>query len=268
MTPDQRALAEGILYTDQYQLTMAQLYFRHGLHERAVLFDHFYRRNPDYGAHQAGFCINAGMEWLLDWMEEARCTADDIASLRSQRDHTGARLFADDFLEWLHLHGDFSSITMRAIPEGRVVHPNEPLTIVQGPMAMAQILETSLLNHLNYQTLIATKAARVKESGRGKIIMEFGLRRGQDRGANAAARAALIGGADFSSNVGVSHVLGYPPRGTPRTVWCNCSWRSAEMNSTHSARTPKRTRMIVCCWWTPSTRSTVACPMRFKSFKN
>lgn len=214
MTPAERALAEGILYTDQYQLTMAQLYFRHGLHERTVLFDHFYRRNPDYGAHQAGYCINAGMAWLLDWMAEARMTQDNLALLRAQRDHTGARLFADDFLAWLQQHGDFSAITLRAIPEGRVVHPNEPLTIVQGPMAMAQILETSLLNHLNYQTLIATKAARVKESGHGKVVMEFGLRRGQERGANAAARAALIGGADFSSNVGISHVLGYPPRGT------------------------------------------------------
>lgn len=214
MTPAERALAEGILYTDQYQLTMAQLYFRHGLHERTVLFDHFYRRNPDYGAHQAGYCINAGMAWLLDWMAEARMNDDDLAQLRTQRDRAGARLFADDFLAWLKQYGDFSGITMRAIPEGRVVHPNEPLTIVQGPMAMAQILETSLLNHLNYQTLIATKAARVKESGHGKVVMEFGLRRGQERGANAAARAALIGGADFSSNVGMSHVLGYPPRGT------------------------------------------------------
>jgi nicotinate phosphoribosyltransferase len=79
---------------------------------------------------------------------------------------------------------------------------------------MAQILETSLLNHINYQTLIATKAARIHESGRGQLMLEFGLRRGQDKGANAGTRAALIGGADFSSNVGVSHVLGFPPKGT------------------------------------------------------
>jgi nicotinate phosphoribosyltransferase len=81
-------------------------------------------------------------------------------------------------------------------------------------MAIAQILETALLNHLNYQTLIATKAARINDSGRGQMLLEFGLRRGQDRGANAGTRAALIGGADFSSNVGVSHLLGYPPKGT------------------------------------------------------
>jgi nicotinate phosphoribosyltransferase len=103
---------------------------------------------------------------------------------------------------------------MKAIPEGRVVHPNIPLTVVQGPLAMAQILESPLLNQLNFQILIATKASRIRECGFGQLLLEFGLRRAQDRGANAGARAALIGGADFSSNVGISHVLGYPPQGT------------------------------------------------------
>jgi nicotinate phosphoribosyltransferase len=123
-------------------------------------------------------------------------------------------VFGDDFLAWLGKNGTFECLTMRAIPEGRVVHPNVPLTVVQGPLALAQILETSLLNHLNYQTLIATKAARIHESGRRRLLLEFGLRRGHERGANAGARAALIGGADFSSNVGLSHVLGYLPKGT------------------------------------------------------
>jgi nicotinate phosphoribosyltransferase len=103
---------------------------------------------------------------------------------------------------------------MSAIPEGRVVHPNVPLTMVQGPLAMAQILETSLLNHLNYQTLIATKAARIRESGQGQLLLEFGMRRAQDLAAVAGARAALIGGADYTSNTGISCVLGYPPKGT------------------------------------------------------
>jgi nicotinate phosphoribosyltransferase len=95
-----------------------------------------------------------------------------------------------------------------------VVHPNVPLAVVTGPLAAAQILETSLLNHLNYQTLIATKASRVRESGRGQLVIEFGARRGHGKGVTAGARAALIGGADFSSNVGISHVLGLPPKGT------------------------------------------------------
>jgi nicotinate phosphoribosyltransferase len=214
MKPSDRLTAEGILFTDQYQLTMAQLYYRTGLHEKQAQFDHFFRSCPNYGTHKAGYCINAGLEWLLDWMREARFRAQDVAYLRSQTGRTGERLFGDDFLTWLETNGNFDGITMRAIPEGRVVHPNVPLTVVQGPLAMAQILETSLLNHLNYQTLIATKAARIHESGRGRLMLEFGLRRAQDKGANAGVRAALIGGADFSSNVGISHVLGYPPKGT------------------------------------------------------
>jgi len=214
MNTAERQTAEGILFTDQYQFTMAQLYFRLGMHERQVQFDHFFRRYPDYGAHQAGYCVNAGLEWLLDWMQSVRFRPEDAAYLRGQTGRAGTPVFADDFLAWLQQMGDFEGIAMRAIPEGRVVHPNVPLTVVQGPLAMAQILETSLLNHLNYQTLIATKAARIHESGRRRLLLEFGLRRGQDKGANAGARAALIGGADLSSNVGASHVVGFHPAGT------------------------------------------------------
>ena len=214
MKKAEQRIAEGILFTDEYQLTMAQLYYREGLHEKQAQFDHFFRDYPDYGSHKAGFCINAGLGWFLDWMEEARFSDEDIAYLCGQKGRTGRPLFGGDFLAWLRRNGSFERITMSAIPEGRVVHPDVPLTVVQGPLAMAQILETSLLNHLNYQTLIATKAARIRESGRGRLLLEFGLRRGHDKGANAGARAALIGGADFTSNVGVSHVLGYPPKGT------------------------------------------------------
>jgi len=214
MKSAERATAEGILFTDQYQLSMAQLYYRMGLHERLVQFDHFFRSYPDYGVHQAGYCVNAGLEWLLDWMRDAHFTDSDIAYLRGQRDRVGKPIFQDDFLIWLRKAGDFNGISLRAIPEGRVVHPDVPLTVVCGPFAMAQILETPLLNHLNFQTLIATKASRIRESTHGRTVLEFGLRRAQGKAANAGVRAALIGGADFSSNVGISHVLGYPPKGT------------------------------------------------------
>ena len=207
-------MAEGILFIDQYQLTMAQLYFRMGLHQRPAQFDYFFRSYPNYGQHKAGYCISAGLEWLLDWMDQARFREDDIQYLRSQKGQTGERIFADDFLAWLESNGNFNGLTLCAIPEGRVIHPNVPLAVVQGPLAMAQILETSLLNHLNYQTLIATKAARIRLGGRKRPLLEFGLRRGPEKGANAGARAALIGGADFTSNVGASQMLGYPPKGT------------------------------------------------------
>ncbi len=214
MNRSEQSTAYGILYTDQYQLTMAQLYYRMGLHDRPAQFDHFFRSYPDYGSHQAGYCINAGLEWLLDWMADAHFQEQDLDYLRGQRSSDDSPLFAEDFLQWLKANGTMDAITLQAIPEGRVVHPNVPLTVVQGPLAMAQILETALLNHLNYQTLIATKAARIRQSGRGQLVLEFGLRRAQERGANAGARAAMIGGADFSSNVGISHVLGLPPKGT------------------------------------------------------
>ena len=214
MKPAEQQIAEGILFTDYYQLTMAQLYYRAGLHEKEVLFDHHFRSYPDYGLHKAGYCINAGLEWLLDWMQNAHFDDGDIDYLRAQTGRSGKRLYDDDFLAWLRANGTFESISMYAIPEGRVVHPNVPLTVVQGPLVMAQVLETALLNCLNYQTLVATKAARMYQSGRGKLLLEFGLRRGQGTGANAGARAALIGGANFTSNVGISRVLGYPPKGT------------------------------------------------------
>lgn len=209
-----RSAAEGILFTDQYQLTMAQLYFRLGMHEQQAQFDHFFRHYPDYGAHQAGFCVNAGLDWLLDWMGSAHFGEAEIGLLRGMTSRTGRELFGEDFLTWLGAHGDFGGISLQAIPEGRVVHAQVPLTVVRGPLAMAQILETPLLNILNYQTLIATKAARVRESAGDALVLEFGVRRAHDRGGNAGTRAALIGGADFSSNAGISHALGYPPKGT------------------------------------------------------
>jgi nicotinate phosphoribosyltransferase len=210
----EKQIAEGILYTDQYQLTMAQVYFRMGLHERRAQFDHFFRDYPHYDDHQAGYCINAGLEWLLDWMARARFGDEEINYLRSQQGPGGEPIFDDDFLAWLRENGTFEGITMRAIPEGRVVHRDVPMTVVEGPLAMAQILETSLLNHLNYPVLVATKACRVWESGRRRPVLEFGLRRAQERGAHAGARAALIGGAGFTSNVGASYATGYPPKGT------------------------------------------------------
>src|SRR5690606_29210404 len=123
MKASQRATAEGILFTDQYQLTMAQLYFKQGLHERDALFEHFFRHYPNYGEHQAGYVINAGLEWLLDWMAEVRFRDEDLAYMRAMQGRGGKPLFEEDFLEYLKEYGDFSGLTIHAIPEGRVVHP-------------------------------------------------------------------------------------------------------------------------------------------------
>ena len=209
-----QSITEGILFTDQYQLVMAQLYFKNNLHNKPAIFDHFFRSYPDYGLHKAGYCVNAGLEWFIDWMQNARFGEKEIELLRTQKTPTGKNIFHDDFLAWLLKNGNFDSLNIRAIPEGRIVHNNVPLTIVEGPIVMAQILETALLNQINFQTLIATKASRIYEMGRKQMLLEFGARRAQDRGAIAGVRAALIGGASNSSNVGISHILGYPPKGT------------------------------------------------------
>ncbi|MDQ7025620.1 MAG: nicotinate phosphoribosyltransferase [Anaerolineae bacterium] len=210
----EKATAEGILFTDQYQLTMAQLYYRQGIYDTTAQFDHFFRSYPNYGDHQAGYAINAGLQWLVDWMQEAHFRDQDLDYMRGMTSRNGNRIFEEDFLAWLKDNGNFSALNLYAIPEGRVVHPSVPLTMVVGPLGQGQLLETQLLNQLNYQTLIATKAARIHQAGRGGLMMEFGARRAHGSAALAGARAALIGGADFTSNAGISHALGFPPKGT------------------------------------------------------
>ena len=138
----------------------------------------------------------------------------DIDDLRSQSDGGGTPRFGDDFLSWLEAEGRFTGTEMRGLAEGRVLHPHVPALTVEGPLAVLQFLETPLLNHLNYPTLIATKAARVRHAVQGRPVLEFGTRRGPASGASAGVRAALIGGADFTSNVAVSHALGLDPKGT------------------------------------------------------
>ena len=204
----------GLLGTDQYQLTMAQAYWADGLADRRVQFDSFFRRYPDYGTHQAGYCVTAGLGPLLEWMESVRFTDGDLQLLRSQQDSSGDRRFDEGFLDWLRANGDFASIRLDAVPEGRIVHANVPVATVTGPLAMAQLLETPLLNRLNYPTLVATKASRVDEAARGGPVLEFGMRRGPESGAHAGSRAALIGGCDFTSNVAASHLMGLDPKGT------------------------------------------------------
>ncbi len=101
MNLSEEELAEGILFTDMYQLTMAQLYFRMGLQDKTVQFDHFFRDYPDYGTHKAGYCINAGLDWLLDWMARAHFGEQETSYLKGLKTRDGKQLFEDDFLLWL-----------------------------------------------------------------------------------------------------------------------------------------------------------------------
>ena len=207
------AIGRGVLSTDAYQVTMAQLYVRMGLHERTARFEHFYRSNPDYGEHQAGYCVAAGLGPFVDWTMRTHATPDEVVALRSHTGRSGQRLFDDAFCDWFG-EVDFGGLRVSAVPEGRVVHPNEPITVVEGPLGVAQLIETPLLNQLNFPTLIASKASRVVEAAQGRPVLEFGMRRGPAAGADAGSRAALIGGATGTSNAAEGYRLGVEPSGT------------------------------------------------------
>ena len=207
-------LHRGPLFTDLYQLTMAQVYFSHGMADQKASFEHFFRTYPDYGEHRAGYCISAGTASLSERLSTLRFGRQERSALAGMRAGSGARLFDAGFLDWLADRGDFARLRVRAVPDGRVVHPHTPITVVEGPLALGQLIETVLLNHRNYATLVATKAARIKQAARSGAVLEFGMRRAAGEGANLATEAALVGGADFSSNVGASHRAGLAARGT------------------------------------------------------
>ncbi|RPJ09562.1 MAG: nicotinate phosphoribosyltransferase [Spirochaetaceae bacterium] len=195
------------LFTDFYELTMASGYFSLKHNPRAV-FDMFFRKPPFAG----GFSIFAGLKPLLDALENLRFSADDIGFLGT------IGLFEKDFLDFLagfRFTGD-----VWAFEEGSVVFPNEPILRIEGCLLETQIIESLLLNTVNFQTLIATKAARMYlSSGKGELL-EFGLRRAQgSNGAMAAARAAFIGGVRATSNTLAGKAFGIPVRGTMAHSW-------------------------------------------------
>lgn len=202
------------LLTDLYQLTMGYGYFRHGLAEREAVFHLFFRRAPFQGA----FAIAAGLETALDYLQNFHFAEDDIAYLASLPGNDGQPLFARDYLDYL---GQLElSCDIDAIPEGTPVFPHEPLLRVRGPLLQCQLLETALLNQLNFQTLIATKAARVVQAAEGGPVLEFGLRRAQGiDGGLSAARAAYIGGCAATSNVLAGKLYGIPVKGTHAHSW-------------------------------------------------
>ena len=207
-------MTRGVLFTDLYQMTMAQVYFRYGIADHQASFEHYFRSYPRYGDHRAGYCVSAGLGALLDRLATFRIGDSELAALASMRSGSGGALFQKDFLNWLGDHGDFGGLLIQATPDGRVVHPNTPIAAVRGPLVLGQLLETVLLNHRNFATLIATKAARLKQAAQSGTVLEFGMRRSAGMGANLATEAALVGGADYSSNVGASHKAGLPAKGT------------------------------------------------------
>jgi nicotinate phosphoribosyltransferase len=208
---DTRSLA---LLTDLYELTMAYGYWRAGKESEEAVFHLFFRESPFDG----GYAVAAGLEPAIEYLEHLRFTAEDLEDLRAIRGNDGGRLFPDEYLE--HLAGFRLTCDVDAIPEGTVVFPHEPLVRVRGPIAEAQLVESALLNLINFQTLIATKASRVVIAAGGDPVLDFGLRRAQGiDGSLSASRAAYIGGCAGTSNVLAGAMYGIPARGTHAHSW-------------------------------------------------
>jgi nicotinate phosphoribosyltransferase len=194
------------LFVDFYELTMAQGHFFNGVSNRRVSFDYFFREIPFRG----GYVVFAGLEDLLDALDQYTFDAEDCEYLRS----VGLRNEFIDYLRDLKL-----KLTVHAPREGEIVFPNEPIVRVEGGIIEAQIVETILLNILNFESLIATKAARIRYAAGDKTVSDFGLRRAQGLAGIYASRAAIIGGADTTSNVFSARQFGLKPAGTQAHSW-------------------------------------------------
>lgn len=202
------------LLTDLYELTMAYGYWKIGFVSKEAVFHLNFRKKPFGGS----FAIAAGLQTVLEYLQDFRFEASDLAYLETLTGDDGKIFFEKAFLEYL---SNFAfTLDIDAVPEGTPVFPYEPLIRVQGPIIQAQILESVLLNILNFQSLIATKAARVCYAARPDPVVEFGLRRAQGiDGALSASRAAFIGGCHSTSNVLAGKLYGIPVKGTHAHSW-------------------------------------------------
>ena len=203
-----------ILLTDLYQLTMAYGYWKKQMLRHEAIFHLSFRQQPFNG----GYAIACGLTDAIDFLQNFEFRSDDLAYLAELHGSDGVPLFESKFLDYLQTLRFACDID--AIPEGNVVFPHEPLLRVSGSLLQCQLFETALLNIINFQTLIATKSARICLAAKGAPVIEFGLRRahGPD-GALAASRAAYIGGCVATSNVLAGKVFGIPVRGTHAHSW-------------------------------------------------
>jgi nicotinate phosphoribosyltransferase len=190
------------LHTDLYEINMVQSYWEDGIHNKRAVFEVFFRKMP-FGH---GYAVFAGLEKVIDYISNFKFTESDLAYLREIG-------YPEDFLSYLKTVR-FTG-TLRSVVEGEIVFGNEPLIRVEAPLAEAQLIETALLNIVNYQTLIATKASRIKQVVGDEPVAEFGTRRAQEMDAAIwGARAAIIGGCDSTSNVRAGKLFGIPVSGT------------------------------------------------------
>lgn len=226
-------LQRPALYTDYYELTMAQGYFLSGKHDQKAGFDYFFRKNPFEG----GFTVFAGLSEFLSLLESLRFHEDELEYLREQG-------FDERFIDYLD-EFEFKG-TIYAPREGEVVFPDEPVMMVEGTLLEAQLIETLLLNLVNFQSLIATKAARMRlVAGEEKKIADFGLRRAQGYGGILASKAAIIGGADSTSNTYAGKAYGLPVTGTMAHSWIQSFGDEIEAFRAFAKRYPDNTILLV-----------------------
>lgn len=193
-----------MLHTDLYQINMLKTYWEKGIDQRNAVFEAYFRKNP----FENGFAVFAGLERFIQYLTDLRFTETDLTYLRS------LKLYPESFIQYL---ADFRfSCSVRSMVEGELCFANEPLVQIEGPLGHCQLVETALLNIINYQTLIATKAARISTViGEGDKLSEFGTRRAQEMEAALwGTRAAYIGGFDSTSNVRAGKLFGIPVSGT------------------------------------------------------
>ena len=219
---------------DFYEMTMSNGYFRKGMKDRITYFDIFFRRVPDGG----GFAIAAGLEQLIEYIEDLHFDEEDIEYLRSKG------LFEEDFLQYLREFRFTGDIW--AVPEGTPVFPNEPLVTVRAPASQAQLIETYALLCINHQSLIATKAARVVRAAEGRKVLEFGSRRAQGvDGAVIGARAAYIGGVHGTACAISDQLYGVPASGTMAHSWVQMFDSQYEAFKTYCEVYPENVVLLV-----------------------
>jgi len=228
------------LITDLYQLTMAQGYWLHGRADEQAVFHLGFRKHPFGG----GYAIACGLEQAVELIEQFRYDAGQRDYLASLTGNDGRPLFDPRFLDWL---GQLKpTVDVDAMPEGTACFAHQPLLRVRGPLAQAQLLETALLTIVNFQTLIATKAARICHAAVGEPVIEFGLRRAQGLdGGLSASRAAYIGGCVATSNVAAGARFGIPVKGTHAHSWVMAFPGEAEAFSAYAQAMPNNCVFLV-----------------------
>jgi nicotinate phosphoribosyltransferase len=228
------------LFTDLYQLTMAYGYWQLNMHDHEAVFHLVFRNHPFKG----NYTVACGLDSVIDLLQNWRFTDEDVNYLQSLRAANGSPLFSSAFLAYL-LTLRFSC-DIDAVPEGTIVFPQQPLIRVKGPLIEAQILESVLLNIINFQTLIATKASRICHVAKGGEVLEFGLRRAQGPdGALSASRAAYIGGCTATSNVLAGKQFGIPVRGTHAHSWVAAFSTELEALTQYAAVMPNNCVLLV-----------------------